>query len=275
MKSLRKRRKALLLNLVIFLLSLIILVPVAIVLLNSFKTQAEAASFSLTLPKKFTVDNYKEVFETSDIWGSMKNGILYSAFSSAGVMLVSSMAAFVLGRRRSGLSKKLYYVFMMGLVLPMSIIPTIMTTKSLHLYGSYTNLILLYIAFNIPFCVFMYYGFLQTIPRSLDEATVIDGGGPAALFFRVIFPLMKPVTVTSVLIIATGIWNDFYYQLYFTRSSDMWAMPMTVYNYFGLYSRSWNLVCADIVIAVVPILVVFIAFQKQIVDGMTVGAVKG
>lgn len=275
MKNPKKFWKAFGLNLVIFLLSLIILIPVAIVLLNSFKTQAEAASFSLSLPARFITDNYKEVFATSDILGSMKNGIIYSVFSSAGVMLVSSMAAFVLGRRRTGGSRKLYYVFMMGLVLPMSIIPTIMTTKNLHLYGSYINLILLYIAFNIPFCVFMYFGFIQTIPKSLDEATVIDGGGPAALFFRVIFPLMKPVTITSVLIIATGIWNDFYYQLYFTKSSDMWAMPMTVYNYFGLYSRSWNLVCADIVIAVVPILVVFIAFQKQIVDGMTVGAVKG
>ncbi|MBU9737330.1 carbohydrate ABC transporter permease [Diplocloster agilis] len=271
----KKTVKAGVLNLCIFLLSLLILVPVCIVVLNSFKTQGEAASFTLSLPTKWIMDNYREVFATSDIWGSMRNGIVYSGFSSVGVMMVSAMAAFVLSRRRTGGCNKFYYLFMAGLVLPMSIIPTIMTTKQLHLYGTYLNLILLYIAFNIPFCVFMYYGFMETIPSSLDEATLIDGGGAVSLFFRVILPLLKPVTVTSVLIIATGIWNDFYYQLYFTRSSDMWAMPMTVYNYFGQYSRSWNLVCADIVIAVVPILIVFILFQKQIVDGMTVGAVKG
>lgn len=262
-------------NLVILALSLIVVVPILIVVFNSFKTQAEAASFTLSLPSSFSLDNYAEVFRTSNIGRAMLNGTIYCVGASVLVMVVSSLAAFVLNRRQTKASKLIYYVFLLGLVLPMSIIPTIMLTKALGLYGSYINLVLLYTAFNIPFCVFMYYNFMGTIPRSLDEAVVIDGGNAFALYTKFIFPLLKPVSITTLLIVGTGIWNDFYYQLYFTRSSTMWAMPMTVYGYFGQYSRSWNLVCADIMIAMLPVMVLFIAFQKQIVEGMTVGSVKG
>ena len=262
-------------NIVLFLISLIYIIPLWMVIVNSFSNRREAALFSLNLPSEWLFENYIIVFQNANVLRSMANGLLYGVVSCLVAILVSSAASFVLQRRNTKGCKRIYMLFMVGLVLPLSIIPTIVLTQRLGIYGTYFNMISLYIAFNIPLCVLMYYNFMSTIPRSLDEAVTIDGGRPYQLFFYVIFPLLKPVSFTITLLVFTGIWNDFFFQLFFVRSSAMWSMPMTIFGFFGRFGSEWNLVSANIILGVIPILIIFIAFQKQIVDSLVAGSIKG
>lgn len=271
----KKRIQKFIYNITILLFSLVVLIPLMIVLFNSFKDKYEAAKFNLVPPTSLNFDNYIRVFETADIFTAMGNGAFYATMSCTIIVFLSSAAAFIIQRRQTKPTKFIYKAFILGLVLPVSMIPTITLGKTLGIYGTRFNLIMIYSATSIPFCFFMYYNFMKTISRQLDEAVVIDGGGAWMVYTRIILPLLKPVSFTIILINATNFWNDFYWQLYFTNSSKLWGMPMTVYQFFGQYSREWNLVAADIVIAVVPILILFLLFQRQIVDGMTAGALKG
>jgi raffinose/stachyose/melibiose transport system permease protein len=136
-------------------------------------------------------------------------------------------------------------------------------------------MIILYATLQIPFAVFLIYGFVASIPRELDEAATIDGCGPFQLFFRVVLPLLTPVVVTTAILSFLNTWNDFIMPLYYLNSSANWPMTLAVYNFFGQFKQSWNLVSADILLTILPVLVVYLAGQRFILSGMASGAVKG
>jgi raffinose/stachyose/melibiose transport system permease protein len=145
----------------------------------------------------------------------------------------------------------------------------------LRLMDSAAGMILLFMAQGIPFSVFLLYGFIKGIPRSLDEAAILDGCGSVRLFFRVIFPLLKPVFVTGFVLNFMNAWNDFITPLYVLNKTSSWGMIMSIYNFFGLHGKEWNLISAVIIVTVVPILIVYLICQRYIIAGMTSGAVKG
>ena len=168
-----------------------------------------------------------------------------------------------------------YLIFLLGLVAPVNYIMTVKVMQVLHIINSYLGAILLYTAQFIPFSMFMYYGFILDMPRNLDEAALIDGCGSMRMFLRVIFPLLKPVSSTVLILNFLNCWNDFIIPLYFINSSSKWGMVMMMYNYFSKFVSSWNLVCAAMLVNVLPILVLYIFGQKYLVEGMTAGAIKG
>ncbi|WP_152396430.1 carbohydrate ABC transporter permease [Paenibacillus guangzhouensis] len=258
-----------------WVLSLIILVPVAMLILNSVKNVTESAVMSLKLPTEFHLENFMTVFKDGNIIRSFGNSLLISSFTSVITIMTSSMAAFVMTRNRTRLNRYVYILFLVGLIVPMNYITTMKVLQMLHLINTFTGIVLLYSAVFIPFTVFLFYGFVSGIPKELDESAVIDGCGGTSLFFRIIFPLMKPVSVTALIINFLNCWNDFVLPLYFLNSSSKWGMIMTMYNYFSQYISSWNLVSAAMLINLVPILFVYVLGQKYIISGMTAGAVKG
>lgn len=262
-------------GIIMWILSLVILVPVAMLLLNSVKSVTEAATMSLKLPTSFHFDNFVTVFKDGKIISSFFNSLLISSLTSVITIMTSSMAAFVMTRHRTKLNRYVYILFLLGLIVPMNYITTMKVMQGLHIINTFTGIILLYSATFIPFTVFLYYGFVSGIPKELDESAVIDGCGGRSLFFRIIFPLMKPVSVTALIINFLNCWNDFVLPLYFLNSSNKWGMIMTMYNYFSQYISSWNLVSAAMLINLVPILTVYVLGQKYIISGMTAGAVKG
>ena len=178
-------------------------------------------------------------------------------------------------RNRSRSNRVIYIVMLLGLVAPINYIATVKVLQGLHIINTYTGAILLYTAQYIPFTVFIYYGFIGSIPRNLDEAAMIDGCRGIRLFFNIIFPLLKPVTMTAVIINMLNCWNDFIVPLYFLNSSKKWGMIMLMYNYFSQFVSSWNLVCAVMLINIAPIVILYIFAQKYLIAGMTAGAVKG
>jgi raffinose/stachyose/melibiose transport system permease protein len=144
-----------------------------------------------------------------------------------------------------------------------------------QLINTQLGIILLYAAFKIPFSVFVIYAFAETIPREIDEAATIDGCSPPQLFFTVAVPLLKPAWVTVAVLNFLDFWSEFVMPLYFLSSSDKWPMTLAVYNFFGIYEANWNLVSADVVLTILPVVLVYLLGQRYIVSGMTAGAIKG
>ncbi|MDO5422420.1 MAG: carbohydrate ABC transporter permease [Eubacteriales bacterium] len=271
----KKRMETAVRTVVMWLLSLIILVPIAMVVLNAVKSQAEAATMSLTLPKEFHFENFRRVIKEGKMINAMKNSLFLAVTSVFITNLGASMGAFVLSRRRTKLTKGIYIFFLVGLLAPINYIPTIRVLQALHLMNKMIGVSLLFSALMLPFDVFLYYGFVSTVPRELDEAAIIDGCGSFQMFFRIQIPLMKPVITTGILINFMNAWNDFNIPLYMLNRSENYPVTMAVYNFYGTYVSSWNLVSAAILISIIPVLIVYLFGQKYIVSGMSAGAVKG
>ena len=271
----RKLADSIFLCLFLAVSSVIIVTPMLLILINSLKSTAEASVPSLSMPKQFLFSNYASVFIKGNILRALKNAILISFVSVAVIILMNSIAAFIIQRRNTRLNGFLYNLFLLGLVAPLAMIPQMKVLQFFHVNGTYLAIILVHIAVNTPFTIILYTGFIKGIPRDLDEAAVIDGCGPFRLFYQIIFPMLKPVIMTSLIIVFMNIWNDFQYTLYFLTRASMWTMPMTVYNFLGFHTADYNLISADIVFCVVPVVIIFMVAQKYIISGMLAGAIKG
>ena len=262
-------------NIVAIFISLVVLIPLVVLLLNSFKTSAEADKMTLSLPTEWVFENYSIVVEQGKLISSFFNGLLYAAGSVVIIVAVVSLAAFVISRNMKGINRFLYYFIISGIAMPINNVSLMKVMQALHLINTRGGIILLYAAINIPLSLFLAYGFIDTIPREIDEAAVIDGCTPWQLFTQVIAPLLKPIVSTLFVLDFLAIWNDFTMPLYYLNNSQKWPMTLAVYNFFGAFQNSWNLVAADIMLTLLPVLIVFVLGQKYIVGGVSAGAVKG
>ncbi|MDD3339992.1 MAG: carbohydrate ABC transporter permease [Lachnospiraceae bacterium] len=258
----------------IALLSCVIIFPLYFIIINSLKTVEESRMLNFSLPSEFQWGNYIEVIKAGSLVRAFLNSMLMAGVSSIIAVLVSSMASYALSRRRTKVHNMLYVYFFLGLIAPVNYVTTLFTLKFLHLQNTYLGIILEFATLGIPFLVFLYYGFFENIPKELDEAAVIDGCGPFQLFFKVVFPLLKPATITGMVLNFLGAWNDFVTPLYLLSDNKKLGMTNSIYNFFGEHFNDWNMVFADIVLTVAPIVIIYICGQKYIVSG-TSGAVKG
>ncbi|OMF01977.1 sugar ABC transporter permease [Paenibacillus amylolyticus] len=259
----------------LILASLIVLLPLVILIFGSFKTSAEVLSFSLSFPETWQFSNYVRVFQEGGLSRAFFNSILITGVSSIINIVASSAAAFILARRETKLSGTIYMYFFMGLIAPMSIITTIRVVQGLGFYGSITSVILIYAALNTAFSVFLYSGFIKTIPRALDEVAFLEGASVFGVFFRIVTPLILPVNATVAIMVFMSVWNDITIPVYFLTDSSTWTMPLSIYNFYGKYSRDWNLIFANLVLTSLPVFILYLFGQKYIVSGLTAGAVKG
>ena len=269
------RGKRFFLKLLVALIGLLIVIPISIVVLGSFKTSAETLVPNLNLPERWMWSNYVYVYEKGKIGRALLNSVFLTTVVVLICLIISALCAFVLSRRKNRYTKAADMLFKMGMIAPMSVIPTLLLMQKLHLSGTYLSAILLYTAINLPWAVFIYSNFMRALPRTLEEAAIIDGCGPFRLFMNIVFPLLKNVTVTNIVVIAMGVWNDFMIPIYFFTSSSKWTLPMSVYNFYGLYFRDWNYVFADLIITSLPMVLLYLFAQKYIVSGLMAGSVKG
>ncbi|RCX18864.1 carbohydrate ABC transporter membrane protein 2 (CUT1 family) [Anaerobacterium chartisolvens] len=261
------------LEIVMIFIAILFTVPLWMVLVNSVKSITEVAEFGIWLPKQFHFENYVRVFAEAKAVRGLLNGIILS-FSTVIISVVfASMASFYISRSRKKIAGILYVIFVLGIIVPSAVIPTYLVLNFMGMINTYHGLILVNAAGVIPFSVFLYCGYISTVPRGLDEAAVIDGCSGFHMFFKIIFPLLKPVTVTIGIFNFLGVWNDVTNQLYFA-SPDKWTMPMTVYSFYGTLYNEWNVIFADIVVTLVPLFIIYILGQKYIISGMTAGAIK-
>lgn len=255
----------------------IFIVPFGLMVVNALKDRKSANMLSLSLPETPIWSNFLEVIRMNDyqIVTAFKNSLLITVFSVLLLVFTASMSAFIIQRRQGRCIRIISAVFMMGLMIPASILPTIWVLRGLHIYKTMFSIIMIEVAFNLPFTILLYRGFIGTIPMELEEAAVIDGCNRRQLFFKVVFPLLKPVTATSVILTSVTIFNDFTNPLYFFPGKENATIQLTLYNFTNKFASSYNLLFADVVLIIIPMLILFLFFNKKIVEGMVAGSVKG
>jgi len=266
-------------NLIVCIMSFIMLVPLYLMVTNSLKTKTQSASMGIELPLGLHLhfENYISVIQQGKLLTSFLNSMEYACGAIFISIILSSMAAFVLARYRSKFNNFIYFFIVLGLALPASYITLMQLMKFTHLLNTTMGIILNYVAMEVPVSIFILYAFIGSIPKEMDEAAVIDGCGPLRMFYSIIIPLMKPGMVTVIILTFMDTWNQFIYPLYLLNDSSKWPMTLSVYNFFGQfsYTQQWNLVSADVVLTSLPVLILYLAGQKYIISGMTIGAVKG
>ena len=262
-------------NILAWIASLIVLVPMVLIIINAFKSDGEALTMTMELPKVWNFGNFATVIEKGKLVGSLFNSLLYAGCSTVLTVLLGSMAAYVFSRRRTGKFSALYMYVVLGMVIPVNYVTLTRVMQAAHLTNTALGIILLYTALQTPFTVFLTYGFVSKVPQELDEAAILDGCTPGRLFFNIVLPMLKPAIITAGVLCFLNTWNEFIMPLYFLHSSEKWPMTLAIYNFFGQYEMSWNLICADVILTCAPVIIVYLTCQKYIIGGQTDGAVKG
>ncbi len=253
-------------------------IPMLFVITNAGKTSTEAARSTIGLsetPQYWS--NITEVLKAANYMlpRAFYNSTLITVFSILLLIGVASMTGFILARRVGRPISVINFLVMAGLMLPPSIVPTIWVLRLLGLYKTIHGIVFIEAALNFPFAALLYRGYMGAIPKELDEASFVDGCTGFQLFFKIIFPLLKPISVTVAILASINIFNDFVNPLYFLPGAKNATVQLTLYNFISMYFSQWNLLFADILLISIPPLIVFILFNKMIVSGMVAGAVKG
>lgn len=262
-------------NVLAWAFSLLMLIPLVLIVVNAFKSDSEALTMTLSLPKEWDFSNFAVVIEKGKLARSFLNSLLYAGCATILTVFLGAMAAYVFARRRGKKENTMYIYMALGIVIPINYVALMKVMQVTRLNDTAVGIILLYTALQLPFTVFLLYGFVSKVPMDLDEAAVLDGCGPWRLFFNIVMPMMKSSMITAAVLCFLNTWNEFVMPLYFLNSSEKWPMTLAVYNFFGQYSTSWNLVCADILLTCLPVIIMYLVCQKYIVGGQTAGAVKG
>jgi raffinose/stachyose/melibiose transport system permease protein len=274
----RRRANLWLSALAILAFSVVFLVPFAFIVLTAAKDRQQAALLSVSWPADLQLlENLKQVLQARDylLVIAFINSTVLTVASVAMMVILASMVAFVLQRRASRWNGLINFLILSGLIIPPAVVPTIWVLQSLHLFKTLGGLILIEVAFGLPFCILLFRAFISTIPRSLDEAAIIDGASPLRLFFRVIFPLLRPVVITVIVVQSVVVFNDFANPLYFLPGEQNATVQLTLLNFQSQFGTSYNLLFMDILLITIPPLVMFMFFNRKIVAGLTAGAIKG
>ena len=203
------------------------------------------------------------------------NSVILTVASVAALTILSAMVAYVWQRRASRLNPLINVLILAGLIVPPAIVPTIWVLQAVGLFKTMPGLILIEIAYGLPFCILLFRAFMSTVPRELDEAAVVDGAGPIQIFFRVIFPILRSVIMTVIILQSVLIYNDFQNPLYFLPGTENATIQLTLLNFQSQFTTQYNLLFATILLVTIPPLIMFIFFNRKIVEGMAAGSVKG
>jgi raffinose/stachyose/melibiose transport system permease protein len=255
---------------------LVLGVPFWLVIATAAKTQAEALNPNLSPPSDWKLfDNFAQVFSDGRMVAGFFGSLLVMVPAVVGVLLLGSMAAWILGRRGGRLTAAIYALGISGIVLPPAVVTIVLLLRQLGLAGTALGMIGVYMGMYLSTVIFFVTGFVRTIPHELEEAARVDGAGPVRTFIRVILPLLRPVLATATILICLYIWNDVFYAL-FVIGGRLDTLPLNLYQVAsaGLYLQNWHLIFAYIILMSLPLLITFVVAQRRIISGITSGAVK-
>lgn len=273
----RYRPKTFVRELGMLLLAAIWWIPFYIIVVISLQDRTAVNERSLAFP---FADPQWQNFATAWNGGSqagLGSGLLSSLIITAGsvilIVTLSSLAAYAISRHGSGLNTALYFLFVIGIVLPyiLGLIPAFILLRELGLVGTHLGMIILYTGIELPTAIFLYAGFIRALPREYEEASLVDGASPFKGFWLIVFPMLSPITATVAVVTALFVWNDFFAQLVFLSGTPNQTLPVAIYGFVGEFATQWNLVFAGIVISVLPVLIFFVLTQRQLVKGFAGG----
>ncbi len=257
---------------------IIFFIPFVFIFLMAAKTRQEAALFEFSWPSQFQLfENIREVmvFGEHRMLRALWNSTLLTVGSVTLIVLFSALVAFVMHRRADKMASAVGSFMLAGLIIPPAVVPTIFLLQWLGIYKTLLGMIMVDVAYSMPFAILVLRAFMGTIPRELDEAAIMDGASPLRVFFSVILPLLRPAIVTVVVTSSMTIFNDFVGPLYFLPGAKNVTAPLTLFSFTSQFLSQWNLLFADVAIITIIPLIVFIFFQRQLISGMTSGAIKG
>ncbi|HLW00127.1 MAG TPA: carbohydrate ABC transporter permease [Ktedonobacterales bacterium] len=263
--------------LMLALWSIIVLLPLWVVFSIAVKSLPEFYTNPLGWPHAFLWSNFSDAWNTAGLGSALLNSLLVTTSALAILVCVGAMAAYPLARRVRKWQSALYIYFVAGLVVPsqIGVIALYRLMKDLTLIDTYQGVVLLYVATSLPFVIFLYTGFIQSIPLELEEAAKIDGASRWRTFWQIVFPLLRPVTATVIITSSFGIWNDFFTALLFLQDPAKQTLSLALFTFEGQYSSQWPLLFASITIAALPMIMLFLILQRYFVRGLTGGALKG
>lgn len=266
---------------VLFILTVVFLAPVFIVLINSFKSNFYISEEPFTLPSGETfagIENFIKGFTQSDFIKALANSAFITVFSVAGIVLLTSMTAWYLVRVKNRFTKLLYYLFVFSMIVPFQMVMYTMTYYAFELgLNNRVGIIFIYLGFGAGLSVFMFSGFIKGIPTEIEEAATIDGCNPIQTFFTVVFPLLKPTSITVAILNAMWIWNDYLLPYLVLGSGEKKTLPVAVQMALtgGYGNKDMGALMAMLVLAILPIIIFYLLCQKHIIKGVVAGAVKG
>ncbi|GAA1974857.1 carbohydrate ABC transporter permease [Microbacterium pumilum] len=268
-----------LIGIIAILVSIVVfLVPFAFVILQAAKDPREAGLVTFSLPTEWQLwENFIAVVSANDynFVLALFNSVVLTVASVTIMVVFAAMVGYVLQRKRTKLNAYINFLVLAALIVPPAVLPTIWVLQGVGLFKTLPGLILVEATFGLAFCILLFRAFVATIPKELDEAAIIDGAGPIRLFFGVVLPLLKPVIVTVIVVQAVNVFSNFQNPLYFLPGSDTPTVQLALYNYQSQTVSQFNLLFMYVLLVTIPPLIMYIFFNRQIVAGMTSGAVKG
>jgi len=273
----RRRIAPLLRYLVAALVALIVLIPLLTAALNGFKSNADLLLHPFSLPQVWVWENYSSVLSSGAFWRQMLNSVLVTAGTAIGVVALASMAAYIFARLEFPGRELLFNFFTLGLLFPIAvaILPLYITLRQAGLIDSLWGIILPQIAFGLPGNILILRGFFASIPRELDEAAAIDGCTPFGYFWRILLPLMRPALAAVAVLTMVASWNNFFLPLLVLNSEQLYTLPLGIQQFQGQFGTDWSRVLAFVTLALIPTIGFYLLAERQLVAGLTAGAVKG
>ncbi len=274
MKSSRGTRVAS--NVTAYATTLVFLIPVYVLVNLSIRPAGDLTT-PLIPSSRPTLDNFVAAWTTSSLPQSILTSLIVTTVSCLVVLVLATMAAYPLARSTSRLSNATFYLFLIGLLLPfqLALIPLYIQMRDLGLLGTFWALIVVYAGVQMPFSIFLITTFIRSsVPVEFEEAGQIDGCGNIRVFWHVVVPLLRPALGTCAILNGVGIWNDFFTPLIYLAGSDQITIPMAIYQYVGQYVNNWPLIFASLIISLLPILALYLVFQRYVIQGFA-GGLKG
>jgi raffinose/stachyose/melibiose transport system permease protein len=264
------------LEVVLIVIAAVYAFPLYTLVVTAFKTPQEAANSPLALPSTLSFSNFVQAWNEADLGSAILNSVIITVVSVAVVVLVSSMAGYFIARWTSRWSGRLLALFLLGLIVPfqLALIPLYQLMRDMHLLGTHWAVIVYGIGSNLSLSIFLYTGFLRSLGSEYEEAAMIDGATPLRAFWLVVFPLMKPITGTVLILGAIDVWNAFLVPNLFLSGTGQETIPVAIFSFVGEFASQWHIVFAGLLIGLAPILIAFLAMQQRMIQGFA-GGLKG
>ncbi len=277
----RKQEKIKVSHVILFivtiLLAILFLYPIFFALISALKSNGDILKDPIALPTRLYVQNFKDLFSQSDFATAILHSVILTIVSEALIIVVVPMAAYGIARRETKITGLIYTYFLMGMMVPFHLymFPLFKELKIFHLFGNMIGPVVIYISGSIAFGTLLYCSFLKGVPLEIEEAAMIDGCTPFQIFRRVTFPLLGPCTASMVILNGLNIWNDYLMPYLVLPSGKAKTITVEIASFVGQYTARWDIVFAGTIISIVPAMLIFVAFQKYFVKGITAGAAKG
>ncbi|HPZ55318.1 MAG: carbohydrate ABC transporter permease [Bacillota bacterium] len=263
-------------HLVLYGLFLLFLAPFLLVLTNSFKSRREILSNPFGLPSTWSLSNFVTAYRRMGFAPAFMNSLLITVLSVIGIAVLSAMTAYLFARTDWRFNKVLFFAMVASMLVPFQaiMIPLVRIYGGLSLLNSRWILIYMYLGFGASFAVFLYHGFIKSIPKELEEAAMIDGCSELQVFFKIVFPLLKSVTLSLIILDVLWIWNDFLLPSLVLISAQNRTLPLTTYYFHGTYTSDYGLLMAALMLTIIPVIIFYSLLQKHIIRGVVEGALK-